>query len=99
MSGFNTLSEIDILMVNGTTLSLIEVKYKVEKKDIKNILQTKLPLFRKHFPNYIHHKILLGIGGMGFEKEVEKEAAENGIGIIKIVGDKVEYYTDNMKIY
>ena len=30
MSGFKTITELDILMVNGDTIALIETKYKVE---------------------------------------------------------------------
>jgi len=45
------------------------------------------------------YKIVLGIGGMSFEGQAEDVANENGVGIIKIVGDKVEYYTDKIKVY
>jgi hypothetical protein len=94
-----TLSELDILMVNGDTIAIIEVKFKVEKKDIKNILNKQLKHFRQIYPKYNNHKIILGIGGMSFEKEVEEEAKNNGIGIIKIVGDKVEFHTNEIKEY
>ena len=40
------------------------------------------------------YKIVLGIGGMSFESKSKDIAKKNGIGIIKIIGDKVEYYTD-----
>ena len=36
---------------------------------------------------------------MSFEDNAIDEAQNNGVGIIKIVGDKVEYYTDGIKIY
>ena len=36
---------------------------------------------------------------MSFEDKAIAEAKENGIGIIKVVGDKVEYYTEGIKIY
>jgi hypothetical protein len=94
-----TLAELDILMINGDTIAIIETKYKVERKDLDKMLRNKLPYFRQVFPKYNNHKIVLGIGGMSFDKGVEDIAKENGIGIIKIVGDKVEYYTDGIKIY
>jgi hypothetical protein len=94
-----TLGELDILMVNGDTIAIIETKYKVEKKDLNKMLRSKLPYFREVFPKYNNHKIILGIGGMSFDKEVEDIAKENGVGIIKIVGDKIEYYTEGIKIY
>jgi len=94
-----TLTELDVLMVNGDTVSLIETKYKVKKKDVTKLLKDKLVCFRQVFPKYDNHKIILGIGGMAFEENVLEEAKENGIGIIKIVGDKVEYYIDGIKVY
>ena len=94
-----TMTEIDIVMMNGDTIALLETKYKVEKKDVKNMLSTKLPYFRQYLPQFNKHKIILGIGGMSFDKEVLEEAIENGIGIVKIVGDGVEFLTDNIMIY
>ena len=99
MSGFKTKTELDFLMVNGDTISIIEAKYKVEKKDINNILHKKLTYFRECCPQYNNYKIILGIGGMSFEDKAITEAQNNGVGIIKIVGDKVEYYTEKIKIY
>ena len=50
-------------------------------------------------PQYNNLKVILGIGGMSFEENAEQIAKENGIRIIKTMGDNVEYYTDNLKIY
>ena len=86
-------------MVNGDTIALIETKYKVEKKDVNKMLTDKLPYFKQYFPKFSNHKILLGIGGMSFEDNAEQEANDNGIGIIKIVGDTVEFYTEGIKVY
>ena len=99
MSGFKTLTELDILMTNGDFVSLIETKYKVEKKDISDLINKKLTYFRQYHPDYSNHKIFLGIGGMSFEDNAEELAKENGVGIIKIIGDKIEFYTDEIKAY
>jgi hypothetical protein len=96
---FETKTELDIIMINGDAVSLIEAKYKVEKKDIKELIKNKLPYFRQYYPKYNDYKILLGIGGMSFEDKALKFAKENGVGIIKIVGDKVEYHTEGIKVY
>jgi len=98
-SGFRTLPELDILMINGDSVSLIEMKYKVEKKDVIDLINNKLAYFRQYHPTYNNHKVLLSIGGMGFEDNAEEYAKENGIGIIKIIGDKVEFYTEGIKMY
>ena len=96
---YETKTELDILLVNGDTISIIETKYKVEKNDVIDVIDKKLNYFRQYNPKFNNYKVLLGIGGMSFENDAITTAKEKGIGIIKIVGDKVEYQTENVKIY
>jgi len=91
--------EYDVVMINGTMLAIIETKYKVREKDVSKLIDKKVGDFKILFPEYSNHKILLGIGGMSFEDNAEQEANDNGIGIIKIVGDTVEFYTEGIKVY
>ena len=91
--------EYDVVLKNGDTLAIIETKYKVKQKDVSKFLDVQVPKFRKLFPAFNDYKIILGIGGMSFEDKAINEAKENGVGIIKIVGDKVEYQTEKIKIY
>jgi len=96
----NLRGEYDIILENGNTIALIETKYKIRKKDITELFTKEVvDKFRKLFPMYSDYKILLGVGGMSFDDDAIKEAEEYGVGIIKIVGDKVEYYTDGIKEY
>jgi len=96
---YETKTELDILLVNGDTISIIETKYKVEKSDVIDVIDKKLNYFRQYNPKFNNYKIILGIGGMSFEEDALTTAKEKGIGIIKILGDKLEYYTDGIKIY
>ena len=91
--------EYDVLLENGDVLALIETKYRVRKDDVFKFATTKLDIFRKLYPMYDKYKIILGVGGMSFDDDAIKEAEEYGVGIIKIVGDKVEYYTEGIKTY
>ena len=95
----NLEGEFDVILQNCDTLALIETKYRVREKDVFKLYDKKVKDFRKLFPQFNDYSIILGIGGMSFEENSEDEAIKNGIGIIKIKGDKVEYYTDNIKIY
>jgi len=96
----NLKGEYDIVMTNHTTVALIEAKHNVNKNDVYNLAKEEvIENFRLLFPEYKNYKIMLAIGGASFEKNVEKEAKENGIGVIKVVGDKVEYYTEGIRIY
>jgi hypothetical protein len=86
-------------MVNSIAVSLLEVKYRVRLEHITKLLQTQMPAFRLLFPEYKNHKIILGVGGMSFEDEAIEEANKNGIGLIRINNDKVEFQTNEIKEY
>ena len=92
--------EYDVVLENCDIVALIETKYKVEKGDVTELFTKEVAdKFRILFPNYKNYKIVLGIGGMSFDDDAIEEAKRNGVGIIKVVGDKVEYHTEGIKIY
>jgi len=99
MKGFDTVADVDVLMKNGDTLALIEVKYKVDKKDVNKLIFDTVKKFKENFTDFKDYKIILGIGGMSFDNDAIEEAEENGVGIIKVIGDKIEYHTENIKMY
>ena len=91
--------EFDVILKNGDTVAIVESKYKVRSDDIAKLVDKQVKDFRKLFPMYSNYKILLGIGGMSFEQKAIEDAQNKGVGIIKIVGDKVEYHTEGIKTY
>jgi hypothetical protein len=91
--------EYDIVLKNGDTLAIIETKYRVRKDDVNILVNKKVEDFRTLFPEYNDYKIVLGIGGMSFDEEALQEANANGVGIIKVVGEKVEFQTTDIKVY
>jgi len=95
----NLQGEYDVVLKNGDTIAIIETKYKVRKENIEKILNKQLSDFRILFPMFSNYKILLGVGGMSFDKNAEEEAKKAGVGIIKILGDKIEYYTEGIRMY
>ena len=95
----NKRAQFDIVLTNGSTVAIVEVKHRVKEKHITELVTKKVADFRLLYPEYNNHKMLLGIGGMWFEDNSEKEANEQGVGIIKIVGEVVEFQTNEMKIF
>ena len=91
--------EYDIVLKNGDTLAIIETKYKVRQQDIDKLVNEKVGKFRTLYPEYNDYKLILGIGGMSFDAESIASANENGVGIIKVVGEKVEFQTTDIKVY
>ena len=92
-------AEFDIVLINDDTLALIETKYKVRDVDVTKLVDTTKNKFKILYPQYSHYKVILGIGGMAFDQRAIDEANANGVGLIKIVGDKVEFQTEGIKVY
>jgi len=94
----NLQAEYDIVMYNGTSVAIIEIKYKVDKDDVERTLE-KVDVFKKLFPQYQSYDIYLGLAGLSIEASAEKEAIQHGVGIIKQVGDTVVINDAHLKVY
>jgi len=90
--------EYDILLINGKSVGIIEVKYKAHDTDIHKVLN-KAHTFRINFPKYQNHQCYLGLASMAFYPQLEKECIERGIAIIKQVGDVVVIKDEHLKAY
>jgi len=91
--------EYDVVMFNGDTVALIEIKYKVQAKHIEHLSNDQVSAFKQIFPEYANHKFYLGIAGMSFEHDTQKLALEKGIGILRPKGESVEILDENLKVY
>ena len=91
-------AEYDIIMFNGRSVCIVEVKYKADEGDIQSVLR-KIITFRVNFPEHKDKKIFLALAGMSFHKNTEKACKDNGIAIIKQVGDTIEVYDENLKTF
>jgi len=92
--------EIDIALINGDSLALLEVKYRIHPEFVKEFAEERLKKFRETYPKYDNYKIYLGIAGFSFDETVLKEAKKYGVGIVKQTGgDSVEIEADCLKAY
>ena len=98
-NGDKLKGEYDVVMYNGNTIALIEVKYKVRKNHIENLKTKQVSVFKELFTQYAKFDFYLGIAGLSFEDNTEKEALEQGIGILRPKGESVEIIDDNLKVY
>jgi len=90
--------EYDIVLYNHVSVAIIEVKYKAHTKDIPAVLK-KAETFRLLFPQYKDFRIYLGLASMSFYPELEQECIEQGIAVIKQVGDTVVINDTNLKTF
>lgn len=82
--------EFDILLVNGSVVYIIEVKYKVHPRDLERIVNKKYPNFKKLYPEYASYKHLLGIATFFIDDELKEQALEMGINVLQRKGDVIE---------
>ena len=90
--------EYDIFLSNDESVAIIEVKYSARKNDIGKLLQ-KAENFRKFLPRYNNRKLYLGIASLSFRKITENRIMEQGIAVIKQVGEKMVVYDKNLKVF
>lgn len=61
--------EFDIVLFNGKSVVIIEVKYKARPENVNSDdLILRVERFKKYFPEYKHHKIYLAVAAMSFKK-------------------------------
>jgi len=98
-NGTKLEDQFDIVMANDNAVAIIEVKYRARSEDPKEMIERKVPNFRKLFSDYADSKIYLGLGSFSFDDRTTKEAEKLGIGLLKVSGDMVEYKTDWVRAY
>jgi hypothetical protein len=90
--------EYDLVMINGTTVVLIEVKYKADLNDVGKVF-SKLTTYRTNYPNFKDYKIYLGLASFSFSKAVRDRAARDGIVLIRQRGEKIEVISENIRAW
>ena len=86
--------EFDILLVNGNTLALIEVKYKVHPNLIEKLAK-KIEHIRL-MPSYKNYKIYAGVAGFKVPQDTIDLAKEMGYFVLQRRGDIIEEISDNL---
>ncbi|NKQ38004.1 MAG: DUF3782 domain-containing protein [Methanosarcinales archaeon] len=86
--------EVDILVVNGEFLILIEAKSTLRKKDVDNHL-TRIADFRYFFPEHKDKKLIGAVAGIMMGEEIEEYAYSKGLFVIAQIGDSVKIINNN----
>jgi len=90
--------EYDILLINGKSIGIVEVKFKAHENDVPKILR-KAETFRINFHEYKNHRVYLGLATMVFYPELEQECIKEGIAIVKQIGDTVVINDKHLKTF
>ena len=79
--------EFDIVMYNGNSVAIIEVKHKAHPADLENLLTKKLHNFRTLFPRFADMHCYLGLAAMRFPKKLAEQAEKAGVAVLRQKGD------------
>ena len=90
--------EYDIVLVNGKSVGIVEVKFKAHTNHIPQVL-SKAQTFRENYPRYAKHKIYLGLASMAFYPDLEQECVNQGIAVVKQVGKAVVINDAHLKVF
>ena len=93
------VDEFDIVMHNGDSIVIIEVKSKVEEEHVIDLINRKIGNYKLMSPQYAHKKFYLGVAGFFIKKDAEKEALKCGVGILTLSGDNLEIQDNHLRIY
>jgi len=87
--------EYDLVLHNGSTVVLIEMKYKANIEDVGKMF-SKLHSYRANYPMNKDYKIYLALASFRFPAKVRKRANEEGIVLIEQRGDKIEVISEKV---
>lgn len=90
--------EYDLILRNGNTTALIEMKYKASTNDVGKMF-SKLHTYRANFPMFKDYKIYLCLASFRFPKNVREKASQEGIVLIEQRGDKIEVISENIRTW
>jgi len=90
--------EYDLVLTNGVSIVIIEIKYKARKDDVEQVLK-KADTFRKLQPQFKDFAIYLGLAGLHVYQNAENEAKKQGIAVIKQVGKAMVVHDTNLKVF
>jgi hypothetical protein len=90
--------EYDLVLRNGSTTALIEMKYKANINDVGKMF-SKLTSYRANFPLFKDYKIYLCLASFRFPKAVRERAEKEGIVLIQQRGEKIEVISENIKTW
>ena len=95
----NLKGEYDIIMFNGDSVLIVEIKNKIRNKDIDNLKNKQIANFRELFPNYKDFKIYGAVAGFTIKDELIKKATDEGFFVLQKKGDMMVERHKNIKSY
>lgn len=81
--------EWDLMLENGNSVAVLEVKHKIHPTDVEEFAKEKLPHFKESFPEYENYSIYGGVAGMAVPADSMKMAEQYGLAVLTQDGKSV----------
>ncbi len=81
--------EFDIVLYNGDSMIVVEVKYKLHPNDVDDFVTRKLPNFKKLFHEYADKKIVGAVAGMSVPTDSFEIAKKHGLLVLTKLGENL----------
>ena len=94
----NLQGEYDLVLYNGSSVVIIEIKYKARERDVVKLM-SKASTFKQLFPHYANYDMFLGLAAFHFEEQSEQKSIDEGIAVIKQNGDNMVINDAHLKNY
>ena len=91
--------EFDIILINGDSIGIIEVKNKAHPKDIKPLIEKKIRHFKLDYPKYEDYKYYFGLATMITNNTMIQEAKDEGIFLLTQKNDHLEIVNEGYKTF
>jgi len=90
--------EYDLVLRNGKSVVLIEMKYKACENDVTKMF-SKLKSYSANYPIFKNYKIYLALASFRFPAKVKRRADKEGIVLIQQRGEIIEVISENVKYF
>lgn len=91
--------EFDLILVNGDTLAMFEVKTKAHISLVDTMLQRKIPNLRKVLPYFKDYKIYAGIASLVTYDELIEQTKQQGLFLLTQQGDHLEIVNEDVTCF
>jgi len=81
--------EYDVVLYNGDSVGLVEIKSKLHPKDVEKFLTVDLPKFKELFPQMKDYRIYGAVAGMSVPSEVQELAEQEGLFVLTQAHDQL----------
>ncbi|OFX61517.1 MAG: hypothetical protein A2046_10005 [Bacteroidetes bacterium GWA2_30_7] len=88
--------EVDIVLMNGTEMVVIEVKTTMKVEYINEFIE-KLNKFKLFFPHFKNLTLYGAVAALRYDEESDKFAYRNGMYVLKSVGESLMKIANNKK--